>query len=31
MIGERAFLEFKLESITIPALIEEIDGSAFVD
>jgi hypothetical protein len=31
MIGERAFAGCKLHSITIPALTEEIDGSAFVD
>jgi hypothetical protein len=30
-IGERAFSGCKLDSITIPALAEEIDGSAFVD
>jgi hypothetical protein len=31
MIGERAFSGCKLHSITIPALTEEIDGSAFVN
>jgi hypothetical protein len=30
-IGARAFLGCKLHSITIPALTEEIDGSAFLD
>jgi hypothetical protein len=30
-IGERAFSGCKLDSIRIPALTEEIDGSAFVD
>jgi hypothetical protein len=31
MIGEHAFVGCNLHSITIPALIEEIDGSAFVN
>jgi hypothetical protein len=30
-IGERAFMGCSLHSITIPALTEEIDGSAFMD
>jgi hypothetical protein len=30
-IGERAFMQCPLHSITIPALTEEIDGSVFVD
>jgi hypothetical protein len=31
MIGEQAFMECKLDSITILALTEEIDGAAFVN